>query len=62
MATTARQGARETKAVTGSGFEKKGGYPATGPVVSAMPKAPAGPAPGTGNATPDGAGGPAKRK
>lgn len=37
---------RETKAVTGSGFEKRGGYPSTGPVVSAMPRAPKGPAPG----------------
>ena len=41
------QSSRSTKAVTGSGFDKKGGYPSTGRVISAMPKAPKGPAPGT---------------
>jgi hypothetical protein len=30
-----------------TGFEKKGGYPSTGKPVSAMPKVPAGPAPGS---------------
>jgi hypothetical protein len=30
-----------------SGFEKKGGYPSTGPVVSQMPQGPTGPAPGS---------------
>lgn len=47
MSTASRPAPRTTKAVTGSGFEKKGGYPATGPVVSVMPKGPSGPAPGS---------------
>lgn len=37
----------ETTSLTGSGFEKKGGYPSTGPVVSQMPQGPSGPAPGS---------------
>lgn len=49
MAQPAHQNAPESKPLAHSGFEKKGGYPATGPVVSAMPKAPSGPAPGSGS-------------
>lgn len=47
MARPAHEAPRGNKVLTESGFEKRGGYPSTGPVVSVMPKAPAGPAPGS---------------
>jgi hypothetical protein len=43
----ARANSSDPTSVTGSGFEKKGGYPSSGPPVSAMPKVPEGPAPGS---------------
>lgn len=46
MAGPGKAPSRETKELKHSGFDKKGGYPSTGRVISAMPKAPKGPAPG----------------
>jgi len=36
----------QNKALTGSGFEKKGGYASPKTPVASLPKVPAGPAPG----------------
>lgn len=46
----------ENKALTGSGFEKKGGYASPKTPVAALPKVPAGPAPGA-SAKPSSSGG-----
>lgn len=37
--------------LTGSGFEKRGGYPSQGAPIAKLPKVPAGPAPGAKPAT-----------
>lgn len=48
----ARSTSTENKALTGSGFEKKGGYASPKTPVATLPKVPAGPAPGASAATP----------
>ena len=44
----------ESKALTGTGFEKKGGYPSGGKTPSADAKVPTGPAPGAQHKASDG--------
>lgn len=62
MAAPAHDSRSSGKALSHSGLEKKGGYPATGPVVSVMPQAPQGPAPGANSGGPAGSGSSAKSR
>jgi len=46
----------ENKALTGSGFEKKGGYASPKTPLASLPKVPAGPAPGASAKAPSSSG------
>lgn len=47
----ARSTSSENKELTGSGFEKRGGYASPKTPVATLPKVPAGPAPGASSST-----------